>query len=211
MLAAALLCGCGKAAPAKSVEATLEREDLVAVSRQLLSLEARVSREVRATKAAWPYIYKGIPRGGLSARARALTAAAERAAEELPLPELLEEREAATLTGPSSPLAGRYRYFQQLCTASWRLFGVYAQQIESGPPAARTFARANVNLYIEGIYDSHYTIAHAGKEIADGYGALGGAEALGKQLPASEVKQLQSAYSEPADRLYPHELVKLGS
>ncbi len=210
VLAALALTACGRAITANPVEARLAREDLVAVARALRSCEPAVQREVAATRAAWPLLVDGIPaRVSASARTRILAAAI--AGQALPLPALLAEPEAGALTGPASPLAGRYRDFQQLSSAGWRQIAADLGEIEHGPPRAARFARETVALDIEGVYDAHYSIAEVGKQVASAYKALGGAPVLGGALGAGEVQQLTESYSRSRDRLLPHERVKLGS
>ena len=82
---------------------------------------------------------------------------------------------------------------------------------EHGPPSAARFARANVGLYIESVYDGHFTLAQIGKQLLAGYGELGGPSAFGSLLSAAEVDALAQTYSEANDRLHPHVGVRLGS
>jgi hypothetical protein len=203
------LAGCGRGRTATPAEARLEREDLVVVAHALRSAEEPVDREVAAARSAWPLLVDGLPRS-ISASVRARIGAAVQAAARLPLPALLGEREAAALTGPASPLAGRYRDFQQLCSDSWRLIGDALAEVRRGGAAAR-FVRATAPLYIEGIYDSHYSLAETGKELLAAYETLGGAPAFGSSLTAREVRQLAESYARLRDRLQPHERVRLGS
>ena len=73
------------------------------------------------------------------------------------------------------------------------------------------FARENVALYIESVYDGHFALAQIGKQLLDGYRTLGGQAPFGGTLTQAEVDALASAYSEAADRLHPHVGVRLGS
>jgi hypothetical protein len=82
---------------------------------------------------------------------------------------------------------------------------------ERGTPKAARFARANVALYIESVYDGHFTLAQVGKQLLAGYSELGGPTAFGSLLSASEVNALAHTYSEASDRLHPHVGVRLGS
>ncbi len=205
-----LLAGCGGRRTATPAEAHLEREDLVAVARALRASEPAVEGETAAAKAAWPYLLDGLP-AHPSAQARARILAAARSAAQLPLPPLLAEREAAALTGPASPLAGRYRDFQELSTTSWRMIAAALREVERGPPDAARFARANVGLYVEGVYDASFSIAEAGEAVLDAYRTLGEAPVFGTALTQQDVQELVDSYSRVRDRLEPHKRVKLGS
>jgi len=205
-----LPAGCGKPRTAVPAEARLEREDLVAVAHALRSAEGGVEREVAAARAAWPFLIGGIPTRQ-TATARSRIEAAVRAAGELPLPALLDEGQAAALTGPGSPLAGRYRDFQELCSTSWRLIGDALAEIERGPASAARFARANVALYIEGVYDAQYSLGETGMEMLAAYKTLGAAPVFAALLTPGEVAQIAQTYSRSRERLQPHERVKLGS
>ncbi len=77
--------------------------------------------------------------------------------------------------------------------------------------AAARFARDNVALYIESIYDGHFDLAQIGKKLSAGYAKLGGAAAFGNTLTPAEVSSLADAYSEASARLHPHVGVRLGS
>ena len=78
-------------------------------------------------------------------------------------------------------------------------------------PAAASFARANVALYIEAVYSAHLTLSQIRKALLAAYHKLGGPAAFGASLSDQEVQALARAYSEPADRLYPHVAVHLAS
>jgi hypothetical protein len=207
--AAIAAAGCGADQHLTAQELRLERADLLAVSRTLSAVEPSVASEVAATKAAWPLVVNGLPAETITART-AIGAATERAAA-IRLPGLFEERQAASLTGPGSSLAGLFRSFSILATRGWRLIGAAIEEIEHGSPAAARFARANVALYIESVYDAHYGLAQIGKQLAADYEKLGGAGAFGASLTHAEVTALADAYSEAADRLHPHTGVRLGS
>jgi hypothetical protein len=208
-----LLAGCGGATSKAATPAAqkLEREDLAAVSRALQSVQAPVSREVSATKAAWRLIANGLP-ADVSAVSSSLAAArAAASAARLPIPALFSEAQARTLTGPASQLAGLYRSYALLSTRGWKLLYASLAQIESGTPAAARFARANAALYIESIYDAHFTLAQIGKKLTAGYEKLGGAKDFGAALTPAQVEALAHAYSEASDRLHPHVAARLGS
>jgi hypothetical protein len=84
-------------------------------------------------------------------------------------------------------------------------------EIEGGSGAGARFAQENVALYIESVYDAHFTLAQVGRKLRDGYRELGGPGAFGAALAAAEVSALERAYSEVSDRLHPHGGVRLGS
>jgi hypothetical protein len=208
-----LLAGCAGTSSKASTPAALklEREDLAAASRVLETVRAPVAREVAATKAAWPLIAGGLPAqiGGLSSSS-ALDGATASAAQ-LPIPALFSEANARTLTGPASQLAGLYRSYALLSRRGWKLLAGSLTQIESGTPSAARFARANAGLYIESIYDAHFTLAQLGKKLTAGYEKLGGSADFGAALTQARVEQLARAYSEASDRLHPHVAARLGS
>ncbi len=208
--AAIAATGCGRGQSATPQALRLQRADLIAVSRALSVAEPAVRGEVAATKAAWPLVANGLPAHTTTIWSSAIHAATERAAA-LRLSGLLEEREAASLTGPGSSLAGTFRTFSILATRGWRLIGAAIEEIEHGSPVAAHFARANVALYIESVYDAHFSLAQIGKQLLVGYRKLGGAAVFGVSLTQTEVNDLAGAYSEATDRLHPHTGVRLGS
>jgi hypothetical protein len=210
---ALLIVGCGSTPSKAATPAALklEREDLAAACRALQSVHAPVAREVAATKAAWPLIAAGLPAdvGALSsssAPARALASAAQ-----LPIPALFSEAQARALTGPASQIAGLYRSYALLSTRGWKLLDAALRQIESGTPAASRFARENAALYIESIYDAHFTLAQIGKKLTAAYEKLGGSADFGATLSRAQVEALAQTYSEASDRLHPHVAARLGS
>ena len=174
-------------------------------------MRAPVSGEVAATKAAWPLIANGLPHdvGAVSSSAATVRAAAS--AARLPLPELFSEANARSLTGPAAQIAGLYRSYALLSEHGWKLLFASLSAIESGTPAAARFARANAALYIESIYDAHFTLAQLGKKLLAGYEKLGGSAAFGASLSDGEVAALARAYSEARDRLHPHVAARLGA
>jgi len=205
-----VLSGCGvHRSPA---ELRLEREDLVSVSRALKRAESPVAVEVAATKRAWPLVVNGLPAGtqGLAA-ARAPIAAAAASAAQIKTPPLLGEAQAVSLTGPGSPLAGLFRTYTGLATRGWTLIAAAIDQIEHGSPADARFARENIGLYIESVYDGHFDLAQIDKHLHDGYRELGGQSQFGSSLTQAEVDALGAAYSEATARLHPHVGVRLGS
>jgi hypothetical protein len=202
--------GCGGAHVATTqAELGLQRQELAAVSRALAASESAVGREVAATKAAWPLVDNGLP-----AETRALAgpvSAAAASAARVPLPALFGEAPAASLTGPASGLAGLFRTYSGLSTRGWQMIAASAGQIRNGSPAGARFARENVALYIESVYDAHFALAQIGKQLSRAYTMLGGPAAFDGSLSQAEVNALGEAYSEAADRLHPHAGVRLGS
>jgi len=179
------------------------------VSRALRASEGPAGQEVAATKAAWPLIANGLP-----ADTRAIVppiAAASASAARVPLPALFGEAPAASLTGPASGLAGLFRTYAGLTTRGWELIGASIEQIQKGSPTGARFARENVALYIESVYDAHFALAQIGKQLTSAYKKLGGPAAFGSSLSQAEVNALAEAYSEASDRLHPHTGVRLGS
>jgi len=203
-------CGGGGGEGASNVGLRLQREDLVAVSHALQRAHGSVEREVAAAKAAWPLVANGLPAIPAATTAGPIGAAASQAAKVV-VPSPLQEAQATTLTGPGAQLAGLFRSFNGLSTNGWRMMGAAIEAIEHGSPASAHFARANLALYIESVYDAHFSLAQIGKKLVTGYRILGGPGAFGTALAAGEVDALARSYSEAADRLHPHAGVRLGS
>jgi hypothetical protein len=180
------------------------------VARALERLERPVASEVAATRAAWPQIANGLP-GDTTRVVRTPIRTAASAASKLVLPALFEEASASGLTGPAAGLAGLFRSYSFLASRGWQLVEASLDQIERGSPVAARFARANVALYIESIYDAHFSLGRIGKDLAGGYDKLGGTRMFGTSLTPSEVDGLARAYSEARNRLHPHVGVRLGS
>jgi hypothetical protein len=204
--------GCAGSSPHPTPAAlALERQDLATTSRALRELQAPVARSVAATKAAWPLVANGLPADvGSVSRSPAATRAVSTSAQ-LRLPPLFGEARARALTGPSSQIAGLVRSYELLAARGWKLLDASIAQIQSGTPTAARFARANAPLYIESIFDAHFTLAQVGKKLLAGYDKLGGPSAFGAALTKAEVDALAGAYSEANDRLHPHVGVRLGS
>jgi hypothetical protein len=204
-------CGGGTAkTSSSSASLRLQREDLVNVSRALHSVEAPVAREVAAAKAAWPVIANGL-QPATASLARPLFEAANGRTTKIKVPGLLEESQAASLTGPASQLAGLFSRFRGLTSSGWEQLVGVTLTIAHGSPAGARFARENVALYIDSVYDGHFSLAQIGKKLLDSYRMLGGQAAFGRALSQAEVNALAKAYSEAADRLHPHVGVRLGS
>jgi hypothetical protein len=212
VLAAAALAvsGCGKAAPTSPAELALEREDLVAVSRALENLESQTETEVVAAKAAWPAIVDGLPNRSSGLYSDQIRQAIETAGR-LSLPSVFSEKQAAALTGAASGITGLYRAFSGLTSRGWQMLGASIYQIEHGTHVAARFARENVALYIDSIYDAHFGLGQIGKQLQGAYMKLGGEGVFGAALTQVEVDGLVATYSEARDRLDPHVGVKFGS
>ncbi len=210
LCATLLVGGCGSGASHNPEELRLERADLVLASSTLAGEQAGVDRLARAAKAAWPYLANGLPAKSRPVARRLIAEAALQAAA-LRVPGLFSEERARGLTGPASPIASTYAGFVRLATRGWRLLNYSLEQIERGTAFAASFARANVALYIESVYDAQFAAAQIGKKLLPGYERLGGPAQFQGKLSMAEVQRLAAAYSEPALRLYPHPTVKLGS
>jgi hypothetical protein len=202
--------GCGSGRSATPAATHLEREDFAAVSRALARAAGSFSSEVAATKAAWPAVANGLP-STLNAGSRAAMLAAQKSASSLRLPALLGEVRSASLTGPAAHIAGLARSYLGLAARGWQMILAAVAAGDHGPPGAARFARANVPLYIESVYDGHFTLAQIGKQLLAGYRELGGAAAFGSLLGEAEVGALAQRFSEANDRLHPHVGVRLGS
>jgi hypothetical protein len=207
--AAVLLAGCGSKKPATGAGIRLQREDLAAVASALSQAAPRALAEAAATKAVWPLVAGGLP-ADLDVEGAARIAAASRAAHAVELPPLFTELTAKTLTGPGVGIANAFRSFLELSRTSWQMI-VYTLTAERGGGEPGRFARANVALYIESVYDANFGLAQIGKNLMKGYEQVGGPAAFGETLSAGEVRRLASIYSEPNFRLHPHDGVRLGS
>ena len=208
LCAATVAAGCGGSS--RTPAAThLEREDLAAVARALAEARPAAGREAAASKRAWPLIANGLrsPTGALTAPVEA----ARQAAAEVKLPTLFGETTAAAITGPGSPLAGLFRTYVILSQRGWQLIAGDIGEAAHGSPAGAAFARANVGLYIESVYDAQFSLAQVGKQLQAAYTRLGGPAAFGSSLTQAQVDAIAASYSEAADRLYPHVGVRLGS
>jgi hypothetical protein len=210
LLLALATTGCGKATPPSAAQLALEREDLVVVCRALQSLEGQSESEVNATRAAWPQIYRGPARRDTGLYTTAIREAVE-SAERVELPTLLEERDAASLTGPAYGLASLYREFAGLANRGWAMIGESIYQIEHGTPSAARFARENIALYIDAVYDAHFGLGQIGHQLLAAYSKLGGEAVFGVALTQPEANAIAAAYSQERERLEPHVAVKLGS
>jgi hypothetical protein len=209
--AAGLLAGCGGSGTASMPAAErLQREDLVAVSRGLRQAEDSVRREMAAARIAWPLVANGLPAAIPPATGTALSAASG-AASGILLPPLMSKEQARSLTGPASGITGLFRTFDGLTERGWTLTTAASEEIDRGPEAAARFARENVPLYIDSVYDGHFDATLIGKSLLAGYKKLGGGAAFDGALTQAEVDALAGAYSPATERLHPHPGVKLGS
>ena len=209
-----LLAGCGGSSSATTPAAErLQREDLVAAAHGLRQAEASAAREMAAARVAWPLVANGLPATGTTlppATLRALSGA-RAATRALVLPALMGETAARSLTGPAAGVTGLYRTFHGLTQRGWTLVAAAGAEVDGGPAVAARFARANVALYIDSVYDGHFDAALVGKSLLAGYKKLGGARSFGAALTQAEVSALAGAYSPAGERLHPHPGVKLGS
>ena len=195
---------------ATPAEAKLENEDFLAVTAALAAASPQVEAEVAATKSAWPEILGGA-RDGLRPAPGRRSAWPPSGRPHCGCPPCLTEAGSAQLTGPASPLASRFRSFQTLASRSWQMLESSLAEIEQGSPAQAEFARQNLPLYIESIYDAHFTLAETGKQLLAAYKKLGGEKTFGGSLTTLQVQQLADRLSEERDELSPKEQVKLGS
>jgi hypothetical protein len=205
------LAGCGgtRKVVASPAAQMLQREDFVAVSRGLREAEDSARREMAAARIAWPLVANGLPLS-IPTRTRVAVANASRNAQAIIVPALMSEAQARSLTGPAAGIASLFEPFQRLTERGWTLTKAATDEIASDTPAAARFARENVALYIDSIYDGHFDATLIGKSLLSGYRLLGGAAAFGAMLRAAEVDALASAYSPAAEQLHPHSAVKLG-
>jgi hypothetical protein len=205
-----LAAGCGSSSQATDAGLRVQREDFVVAARALAGAEVAVKREAKATRAAWPAVVNGLPTQA-DPSARALVHEASLRAGALSLPAPFSEARARGLTGAASGLAGTYQSFDTLTARGWRLVDYSLGQLDGGPPAAVSFAKGNVALYIESVYDAHFALAQVGKHLLADYEHLGGTAAFASSLSQAEVEQLAGVYSEALLRLHPHVGVRLGS
>jgi hypothetical protein len=209
--AAGLLTGCGRSSSASTpASERLQREDLVAVSHGLRQAESSVGREMAAARIAWPLVANGLP-ASIPPSVRPALSTASEAARAIVTPPLMSEAQSRALTGPAAGIAGLFRTFSGLTERGWTLTGAAAGEIESGSPIAVRFARENVALYIDSVYDGHFDATLIGKSLLAGYKKLSVGKGFGATLTQAEVDALAGAYSPATERLHPHPGVKLGS
>lgn len=207
-----ILAGCGgkSSVAANPAEEKLQREDLVAVSRGLRQAEGSAQREMGAARIAWPLVANGLP-SSIPPTTQVAITNASKAARAIVVPSLMSREQARSLTGPAAGIAGLFRPFSTLTERGWTLTAAASEGIASGTPAAARFARENVALYIDSIYDGHFDASLIGKSLLEGYVQLGGPAAFGGTLSEAEVQALARAYSPAAEQLHPHSGVQLGS
>jgi hypothetical protein len=212
VLGALALAGCAGKTGTTSTPAALklQREDLVAVVRVLKAVQRPLAYEVATTKRVWPQLAAGpVAERAVSGSARG--GGGVQAVTGVKVPALFGELQSRSLTGPAASIAGSFRYAVLLITRGWTMALASSAQTTSSSPAAARFARENIGLYIESIYDGHFTLAQIGKKLQAGYGKLGGPTAFGAALTQAEVDALASVYSEANERLHPHPPVLVGS
>jgi hypothetical protein len=217
LAAAGLLAGCGGGSTSAVASAPaaerLQRSDLVAVARSLRLAEPSARHETAAAKVAWPLVANGLPATISPATLTAL-ATASRAAGAIVAPPLMLKPQSRSLTGPAAGIAGLFQSYTGLTARGWTLTHAAAQEIATGSPTAARFARENVALYIDSVYDGHFLGGLIGKSLLKAYTALAGTgatSAFGASLSPAEVTALAQAYSPAALQLHPHAGVKLGS
>ena len=208
--AAVFGAGCGSSGQATEAGLRLQREDLIAAARALERASGEVSGETAATKVAWRYVANGLSHSPSGPEAAAI-AKATRVAAALKLPSVFDESNASGLTGPAASISGAFRSFQGLANRGWQMISYTLARERSAERTGAGFARANVALYIESVYDGHFGLAQIGKKLLAGWEKLGGTSAFGASLPRAEVERLARLYSERSFRLHPHDGVKLGS
>jgi hypothetical protein len=203
--------GCGSSSESTPTEVGAQRHDLVIAAHALEKTQGAMAAEVAATKAAWPVVAHGLP-SQPSTSDRAKIAAAHHAVDGVHLPALFGPNKARSrgLTGPAASLAGAFGGYVGLSWTGWKMIE-YALKASDAGGAGASFARANSPLYIESVYDGHFSVSQIGKKLLEGYAKLGGPTAFGSALTRAEVDRLAAAYSEEAARLHPHASVKLGS
>ena len=165
--------------PTSSTPAALElqREDLIAVSRALQSVSSRRTRG-RGDQDGLAADRQRPARTSAPLARPSIAAAADSAAA-IKLPGLFEESEATSLTGPASQLAGLFSSLHRAASHGWQQIVAAIDAIEHGSPAGARFARENVALYIDSVYDGHFSLAQIGKKLLDGSHA-GGQPAFGE-------------------------------
>lgn len=206
------LAGCGstrRVARSPAAE-RLQREDLVAVGRGLRQAEGSIQQEATTARIAWPLVVNGLP-ASIPPATRTAVANASKTAQAIVVPPLMSEAQARSLTGPAAGIASLFQPFHRLTERGWTLTQAASDEFTGGSPTAARFARENVALYIESIYDGHFDATLIGKSLLVGYRQLGGEPAFGATLTQAEVNALARAYSPTAEQLHPHPTVKLGS
>lgn len=211
LAAAVAFAGCGSSHH-NQAELQLERADLVAVAHALQRAQPAVRAELAAGARAWPWVVNGLPRNPRElASVRTTISEAALAAARVPEPKPMTETESRYLTGPGAPIVSMYRQYTGLVSRGWAQIAAMSAQIEHGRPDVARFARENVPLYIESVYDGQFVAGQIQKRLKKGYAEVGGPQALGSRLTQAEVSALEALYSEARTRLSPRATVKLGS
>jgi hypothetical protein len=164
-----------------------------------------------AARIAWPLVANGLPATSIPPATRTAVSDASAAAHAIVVPRLMSKPQARSLTGPAAGIAGLFQPFSRLTERGWTLTLAASEEIEGGTPVAARFARENVALYIDSVYDGHFDASLIGKSLLKGYSLLGGQAAFGGTLSEAEVQALERAYSPAGEQLHPHPGVKLGS
>lgn len=187
----------------------LASADLVAAARLFGNSEPAIEREVQAARAAWPYIYQGLP-ANPSERLKELLRHADEAAQAIDVP---DERVPHAVTDPllepgAAPVA-TLETFDKLVKQSWAQLRAGAEL--GGDGRAERFVRENSGLYVGSIYDAHEQLGQTGKKLEDGYRELGGPDEFAGSLRQQEIEQLVATYSEQNIRLFPAVAPELGA
>ncbi len=124
-----------------------------------------MSREVASTKPPGRSSPTACPRTS-AASVRPSIAARRRVPRRSSCRLLLQEAQAASLDGPSLADRGRVPRLRPADRARMALIDAAVEQIEHGSPVTARFARENVALYIESVYDAHFTLAQSRQETA---------------------------------------------
>jgi hypothetical protein len=211
-LATLAIGGCGGSGRSASSahELALARADLIAVCGALAQARGQVGAETAASKRAWRLVAHGLP-GALAPAQREQVLGAATAAAAVAAPPPLGEADAMRLTGAAAEIAGLFDSYMLLSARGWRMIVAAIGEIAQGPPAAARFARENAALYIDSVYDGHFTLAQVSRKLLAGYRKLGGEAAFGQALAPQLVGALAGAYSEAVERLHPHATVRFGS
>jgi hypothetical protein len=195
--------------PPRPAELRLERTDLVLLSRTLERLESPIRNELTAARAVWPALNPGLPKGHVpAAMQQGIFSAGARAQAVTPPPFVTKPN---ILTGPAAAIGALINNYTVLAQRGW-------QQTEAAisPPTGPTdtslrFLRANAGLYIYCIYDAHFDLSLAGKQLQHAYRTLGGPPAFGHSLTLPQIEALARFYSPPSVRLEPHPPPSLGA
>lgn len=196
-----------KGKPAQTAaELGQQRAGLVLLADEVLAVRRPVAAEVAAARAVWPAIAHGLPARPDRRLLGELTRASA-AVGAVPLPRIVNLVQ--ELTGPAPRLA---RAFHSSMLLTQRGFGQLAEDVEAimkGPGPAATFARANAGLYIASVYDGMFTLSLLGEKVLHSYERLGAEAEFGSALTATQVEQIEAAYSAKAVGLIPHDIEAL--